>query len=107
MGGQGDGGGGRGAGGAFSWRVGARASLALHPLARAQPCGGQPARRPPPATRRAAPPAARTVSLVGRIAMGFSICVVPLRVTHATSGAKPSTWSFSVLSTSSVMNSGK
>jgi hypothetical protein len=63
-----------------------------------------PPRHPPPPAKRAA---ARTVSLVGRIAMGFSICVVPLRVTHATSGAKPSTWSFSVLSTSSVMNSGK
>jgi hypothetical protein len=41
------------------------------------------------------------------MAMGFSMGVLPLRVTQATSGAKPSTWSFSVLRTSSVMKSGK
>lgn len=32
---------------------------------------------------------------------------VPDLVTQATSGAKPSTWSFSRLSTSSVINRGK
>jgi hypothetical protein len=41
------------------------------------------------------------------MAMGFSISVLPALVTQATSGAKPSTWSFSMLSTSSVMNRGK
>ena len=43
--------------------------------------------------RRGVP--SHTVSLVGRMAMGFSICVLPALVTQATSGAKPSTWSFS------------
>jgi hypothetical protein len=48
-----------------------------------------------------------TVSEVGRMAMGRSSSEEPLLVTQATSGAKPSTWSFSVISASSVMKSGK
>jgi hypothetical protein len=36
-----------------------------------------------------------TVSDVGRMATGSAISDPPHLVTHATSGAKPSTWSFS------------
>ena len=48
-----------------------------------------------------------TVSDVGRTAIGFSSSDCPLRVTHATSGANPSTWSFSAVSARSDTNSGK
>ena len=48
-----------------------------------------------------------TVSDVGRIATGFSSSDLPARVTQATSGAKPSMWSFSFSSTSEETNSGK
>ena len=47
------------------------------------------------------------VSLVGRMAMGWSRLPSPDLVTHATSGAKPSTWSFSALSFASETNIGK
>ena len=47
------------------------------------------------------------VSDVGRIAIGCSISPSPDLVTHATSGAKPSTCSFSALSFASDTNIGK
>mmetsp|Transcript_10588 Transcript_10588/g.23158 ORF Transcript_10588/g.23158 Transcript_10588/m.23158 type:complete len:236 (-) Transcript_10588:917-1624(-) len=47
------------------------------------------------------------VSEVGRMAIGSASSVVPDLVTHATSGANPSRWSFSVFSARSLTNSGK
>jgi hypothetical protein len=44
------------------------------------------------------------VSEVGRMAIGFSSSEFPLRVTHATSGAKSSMWSFSACSLDSDTN---
>ena len=47
------------------------------------------------------------VSDVGRMAMGSSRSDEPARVTHATSGAKPSMWFFSRSSTLEETNMGK
>jgi hypothetical protein len=47
------------------------------------------------------------VSLVGLIAMGSYRSVLPDFVTQATSGAKPSTWSFSLLKAAYDTNIGK
>jgi len=47
------------------------------------------------------------VSDVGRMAMGSASSELPERVTHATSGAKPSTWSFSISSAARHTNMGK
>ena len=47
------------------------------------------------------------VSDVGRMAIGSLSSPSPDLVTHATSGAKPSTWSFSAFSFASDTNMGK
>jgi len=47
------------------------------------------------------------VSLVGLIAMGSYKSDEPDLVTHATSGAKPAMWFFSLLSAALVTNMGK
>lgn len=47
------------------------------------------------------------VSLVGRIAIGSGKSEVPFLVTHATSGAKPSTCSFSLSNALFETNMGK
>ena len=48
-----------------------------------------------------------TVSEVGLTAMGTSSSLCPLLVTHATSGAKSSMWSFSASSRAADTNRGK